>query len=130
MKKFNIFQNHDGLINVVKSGFCWPGFFLLVFWLGFKGLWVQLIAVVVLILAMVYGLGYLATLSPAGFNDQGIDSLHTLLQFCVALYIGWAGNEWLADKLTAKGFIAKGHVEAKNKASAMALAAEKFGKAK
>ena len=130
MKKFLIFQNPDGLINVVKSGFCWPGFFLLVFWLGFKGLWLQLASVLVFILVTVYGLGYLATLSPAGFNDQGVDGLHTLLQLCVALYIGWAGNEWLSDKLIAKGFKAKGHVEAKNNASAMALAAEKFGKVK
>ncbi len=130
MKTFIVYQSQEGSFKIIKKGFSWPGFFFTAIWLGLGGLWIQLATLLVFILIISFGFVYLVTLSPAGFNDSGIDGLQSLLQLCVALYIGWAGNEWLTDKMKIKGFNAKGHVEAKNKASALVLATEKFSQIK
>ena len=122
MKKFDVFQGAEGEVTVIGHGFCWPGFMFSALWLAYKGLWTYALLVLLATLTIVFGLVYLSTLSPAGFNDPAIGWLKNLLQLMLHLMVGWAGNEWLSDKLKKGNFRLKRQIEAENQEQATAMA--------
>jgi hypothetical protein len=106
MRRYDLYQHPTKGLKVVKDGFSWPGFWFGTLWLLSKGLFVAALGVFVLV-------GILGAVTESDF-------LHLLVAFGVALAIGTLGNASWGAKLSKRGYLHLGKVEAANRDQALA----------
>lgn len=99
MPGYNIYQHPEKGPVVVRVGYCWPGFWLSIFWLIHRRLWREASLIVLAGLA----------LSLVGHFLFGEDNLRNSIYyaswiFSLSLLIGLRGNAWIEKKLLAEGY--------------------------
>ena len=109
MKKYKIYKSPLGMIEAVKTGWSWPGFFFTFIWLLVKKLY--LTAGMVFLIVIVVGFGEFE------FGVTGLSSFFNLL---IAVVVGWGGNQGRIENLIDRGFIFKTTVSAKTPEGALA----------
>jgi len=103
MRQYKIFAHPSGLVETVKQGWSWPGFFFTWIWALIKSLWsVGLIA---------FGVQLLVSYDPA---------LSSIVGLVVMIVFGANGNDWREKDLVSKGYVVKGIQMAGNSSEAIA----------
>ncbi len=109
MKKYKIYKSPLGMIEAVKTGWSWPGFFFTFIWLLVKKLY--LTAGMVFLIAIVVGF--------AEF-EVGVTGLSSFFNLFIGVVVGLGGNQGRIKNLIDRGFIFKTTVSAKTPEGALA----------
>ena len=109
MKKYKIYKSPLGMIEAVKTGWSWPGFFFTVIWLLVKKLY--LTAGMVFLIAIVVGFVELET---------GGTVFSSFFSVSIGLIVGLKGNQWRVKNFISRGFIFKTTVSAQTPDGALA----------
>lgn len=99
-------QNTDATV-FVKEGFSWPAFFFSFLWMLWHRLWIELIAFIVIMVAIQLML-----------NALGLDGVGGAVSFLISLLLGLEGNQLVRQKLARKGYVEVGTVAAEDRAQA------------
>ena len=116
MKVYNIYENPVNMLEAVKQGWSWPGFFFNWIWCFVKkihGLGFGLIGTY-------FALGLLSGLLEIR-GDVGLSLIVNLLAFGVAVYVGSNGNVKRQENLVSRGYELKTTVTASNPEGAIAM---------
>ncbi len=117
---FEIYKRGSSPPVAVKSGFCWPGFFLTWIWAFARGLWLQ-------------GALFLLANVPATYLAVvifgGNPVLCAFLSLAIQLTFGISGNRWRASRLEATGYGYLGTIIASSAPTALAAFAQGGGAA-
>lgn len=94
-----IYRHPENGAVAVKTGYCWPGFWLSILWLIHRRLWREASLIVLAGLA----------LSLVGHFLFGEDNLRNSIYyacwiFSLSLLIGLHGNSWIEKRLRAVGY--------------------------
>jgi hypothetical protein len=103
MKTYGVYKHPIKGIEVVKSGWSWPGFWFTIFWLFVKKIYGR--AFVLLAVSLFFGVFVTASELP-------VIVLHFFGLF-VGLYAGSAGNSWRINNLGKRGYKLRGVVQAR-----------------
>lgn len=106
MKTYKIFKDPLGNVQVVKDGWCWPGFFFGAFWALFHRMWwvgLGLLGVATLIVVGEDAIGTAAT-----------DGLLNVLSVVVSVGFGIGGNALRAGQQIRRGYEEVAVVQAPN----------------
>ncbi|MBT5097170.1 MAG: DUF2628 domain-containing protein [Cryomorphaceae bacterium] len=109
MKRYKIYKSPLGMIEAVKTGWSWPGFFFTLIWLLVKKLYVT--AGMVFLIAIIIGFVEFET---------GGTVLSSFYNLSIGLIVGLKGNQWRIKNLVSRGFIFKTTVSAKTPEGALA----------
>ena len=109
MKKFNIYTNPSGILQVVKQGWSFPAFGFGIFWCFFKRL---------------YNIGIILFISSFFFNiifpnDTKVNITAYILTICISGWLGSSGNKLIENNLLKNGYKFKKTVSALNPKSAI-----------
>jgi hypothetical protein len=102
MRQYRIFGHPSGLVETVKQGWSWPGFFFTWLWALIKGLWLIGLVAFVIQVATSY--------------DPALSSLVSLIMMIV---FGVNGNDWREKDLISKGYSVVGIQIADNSSAAI-----------
>ena len=110
MKRYKIYKSPLGMIEAVKKGWSWPGFFFSLIWLLVKKIYVTagiiwFIAIVIVLIEV----------------ETGGTVLSTFYNLSIGVIVGLGGNQWRIKNLVSRGFIFKTTVRAKTPEGALAL---------
>jgi|TARA_B100000315_G_scaffold257686_1_gene307325 hypothetical protein len=116
MKVYNIYENPVNMLEAVKQGWSWPGFFFNWLWCFVKkmhGLGFALIGTF-------FALGLLSGLLEIS-GEVGLSLIVNLLAFGVSIYVGSNGNVKRQENLVSRGYELKTTVTASNPEGAIAM---------
>lgn len=132
MNVYDVYQDKAGNYHLLKSGFCWPGFFFAWLWTAIRGMrWIALAQLVIwfLFLAIAFSFWYnlnwlylikplsdLSQISPYVFH--GLAFVFWSLVLIIHLYIGVFGNNWRRTHCVQQGCARKGNLLASTQKAA------------
>jgi hypothetical protein len=100
MAKPLILMRHPaGKYVFVKTGFCWPAFFLGTYWVIVKRAWILILPFIGIEIALWMWSGYAEQGGNASLMLMG-----AVVAFAFAGIRGWYGNRWLLSSLGRRGF--------------------------
>lgn len=114
MKQYKLYRHPSGLIEAVKQGWSWPGFFFSCFWAMAKKMWG--LGTGVLIGFIVFGM----IIGASGAGPGG-EALINLVGLIANIIFGVNGNSWREKSLISRGFEFVDTVTAANPDGATAL---------
>ncbi len=111
---YDILQDPSGVVELVKRGWSWPGFFFVGLWGIVCRLWVQVLS---LLLAELVFISSMAIL----FKDSSVAGWGyvLLLRLGAPIFFGMYGNEWRIHRLLSEGFTCIAVVDANSKTDAV-----------
>ena len=109
MKRYKILKSPFGMIEAVKTGWSWPGFFFTLIWLLVKKLYVT--AGIVWFIAIVISFVEI---------ENGGTVFSSFFSVSIGLIVGLKGNLWRVKNFISRGFIFKTTVSAKTPEGALA----------
>ena len=114
---FNIYEK-NGVIDAVKVGWSWPGFFFNWLWALIKQQWFRGLAAGVIILLVAIVIFALSLPGPSTKLDIA-SNIGNLIGSAISFIFGLYGNRWQEHNLTVRGFIKKDSIIADNKSYAI-----------
>jgi hypothetical protein len=132
MNLYDIYQDKTGKYYLLKSGFCWPGFFFAWFWTAIQQMyWIALAQLIVWLFCLVIGFSFwynlnwlyvMKLLSDLSQISPYVFSILAFFFWCfvlvIHLYIGVFGNNWRRSHYGDQGLIRRGNVLASTEKSA------------
>ena len=109
MKKFNIYTNSSGIVEVVKQGWSFPAFGFGIIWCFFKKLYN--IGIVLFTFSFFFNI-IIA-------NDTEINFTPYILSICISGWLGSSGNKLIENNLLKDGYKFKKTIRALNPKSAI-----------
>tara|TARA_B100000315_G_C14416745_1_gene513592 strand:- start:74 stop:811 length:738 start_codon:yes stop_codon:yes gene_type:complete len=109
MKTYKIFKNHFGLMEAIKQGWSWPGFFFGVIWCFFKKLWHLGVIIIGIILFLEF------------FLPEEALWLNSIFIWGSFIYFGTSGNQLRESKLLGLGYEFVGTSNATSPEGAIAM---------
>jgi len=115
LKKYNLYRHRQlNLLEAVKAGFSWPGFFCTFFWLMVKRLWIQFFVYLIAGISMCILEGVIYST-----DSYVLDSLYIILLLPFTFIPGMYGNRWREQRLRSKGYVYLETVEASSPKTAV-----------
>ena len=115
MNKFDVYKHPADGMAAVKQGFSGPAFLFTTYWALAMRLWPQAAGVAFATAGLKILNMFLAQEAPAA-----ADLVPAALALGIMMYVGNHANEWLADRLTARGYKFVATVEAESRSAAIA----------
>lgn len=116
MKVYNIYENPTNILEAVKQGWSWPGFFFNWLWSFVKKMYGFGFALI----GTFFALGLLSGLLEIS-GEVGLSLIVNLLAFGVSIYVGSNGNVKRQENLVSRGYELKTTVTASNPEGAIAM---------
>jgi hypothetical protein len=124
MNVYDIYEDKTGNNYLLKSGFCWPGFFFAWLWTAIHGMnWIALAQLVFWFLCLAIGFSFwynlnwlylikplsdLSSISPHVFH--GLAFIFWFFVLTIHFYIGVFGNNWRRTHCVQQGWTRKANV--------------------
>jgi hypothetical protein len=112
MHQYKVFRNGTGVVEAVKQGWSWPGFFFSSIWALVKHLWV-------IALASFFGPLILGLLAIAMGAEVAGFLILNLGPIVLCIVFGTNGNAWREANLISRGYELAGTVDAPDPDSAV-----------
>lgn len=126
MKNYNIYKHPNGKIEAVKQGWSWPAFFFGAIWALIKQLW--MVAGLIFAYAIISSIIIQSVTPSYDYYEYGggdpsqalvLQSISTLIQLGIAVYLGVKGNSLREANLIKRGYECIGNINAVNPDSAI-----------
>jgi hypothetical protein len=116
MKVYNIYENPVNMLEAVKQGWSWPGFFFNWLWCFIK----KIHGFGFALIGIFFAIGLLTGLLEIS-GEVGLSLIVNLLVFVVSIYVGSNGNVKRQENLVSRGYELKTTVTTSNPEGAIAM---------